>query len=323
MAAAPRTAPSSRLLTPRQWLVRRRVWRTQNAETTSPSTTGVPATGDTDGSQTSDTPSVFSSSSFEDEYEGCEGEELTSADIDGRKGEPLQVPSLFLGFDNEEDPYANWMRAMHVRFLAKAKAQEFLSVEDSRSVCDSKFNVHTVTDLQIFGTLSILATNSPGPFCTLCDRILNEIEDYLLRPHLAMPVGFSFPREWQEEEAALLRLFMAMQPSVKGLCSMVVPSCYNNYTAKAGNMTEASRCLECSVCMMVTNYVQARNPQADPRSTDSSSTRPPWRDFSSSCAATSSTAFASTSANGVTSTLGTLVTAATSASFPPTRPMIL
>ncbi|KAK6032855.1 hypothetical protein OSTOST_00957 [Ostertagia ostertagi] len=53
-----------------------------------------------------------------------------------------------------------------------------------------------------------------------------------------------------------MRLLYANIPSAKAFCSTLAPACYQNYEARARNITEAVVCMECTACMTIGNIVQ-------------------------------------------------------------------
>ncbi|KIH55403.1 hypothetical protein ANCDUO_14440, partial [Ancylostoma duodenale] len=59
-----------------------------------------------------------------------------------------------------------------------------------------------------------------------------------------------------EDAQHIMRLLYANIPTAKAFCSAVAPACYDNYAAKAKNITEATICLECTACMTAGNIIQ-------------------------------------------------------------------
>lgn len=158
--------------------------------------------------------------------------------------EELIVPSMF-HTDLQSDPYVYWMSKLH----------SHLSRDEA--VCSGpRFkNIQSITNDQLWGFFSLLLANHGNPLCSVCDRMISRMEQKFLHPN---------PILLTDEEMHIHRVMFAYFPKTKAICSMLLPSCYADYEVKAANTTNATICMECSLCMTALTLVQHRfllNPQ--------------------------------------------------------------
>ncbi|GMS99689.1 hypothetical protein PENTCL1PPCAC_21864 [Pristionchus entomophagus] len=143
-------------------------------------------------------------------------------------------PRLSHDYDGALDPFAYYAETL----------QKHLS---NMSACEGTFtDLNSISEAQLYGFLSLMATRTPGAFCPLCHHMAEELHDRLIKP-VEMVSGAGH---------GVVTHFFSHLPSPKTLCSAVAPGCHNNYAVKASTHTESSVCMSCSFCNILTNIVQ-------------------------------------------------------------------
>ncbi|CAI5439220.1 unnamed protein product [Caenorhabditis angaria] len=150
------------------------------------------------------------------------------------ESEPFLAPKIHAA-THEEDPFHQYISTLHY----------YMSREEH--VCNNKFtDLNSVTEDQLFGFFSTLAANQPGPFCSLCHRFTEEVQNRVFRPNQLLITDDNFH---------FSNLVFSHLPSPKALCSTIAPGCHDDYAIKVANLTESVICLECSACMSITNVI--------------------------------------------------------------------
>ncbi|KAF8366734.1 hypothetical protein PRIPAC_84563 [Pristionchus pacificus] len=143
-------------------------------------------------------------------------------------------PRLSHDYEGSLDPFAYYAEQLH----------SYLS--DS-SACEGTFtDLNSITEAQLYGFLSLMATRTPGPFCPLCNHMAEELHDRLLKP-LEMVSGAGH---------GVVTHFLSHLPSPKTMCSAIAPGCHSNFAVKATTHTDGTVCATCSFCTILTNVVQ-------------------------------------------------------------------
>ncbi|RCN30581.1 hypothetical protein ANCCAN_23643, partial [Ancylostoma caninum] len=181
-------------------------------------------------SQPTDAPTVSSSAGTSPEMPAC-----STQDAVRESKRSFIMPTLYTSAP-ESDPFHNWMSSIY----------EYMFKEEE--ICDNpQFkDLNSITEDQLYGFLATLSAVHPGPFCSLCDRFMNELRQ---RVFVVNPL-------WGEDAQHIMRLLYANIPTAKAFCSAVAPACYDNYEARTRNITEATICLECTACMTAGNIIQ-------------------------------------------------------------------
>ncbi|GMT27022.1 hypothetical protein PFISCL1PPCAC_18319, partial [Pristionchus fissidentatus] len=145
-----------------------------------------------------------------------------------------RYPRLSHDYEGSMDPFAYYAEMLHAHL-------------SNSSACDGGFtDLNSISEAQLYGFFSLLATRTPGAFCPLCHHMAEELHERLIKP-VEMVAGAG--------HGAVTHFFSHL-PSPKTLCSAVAPGCHNNYAVKAGTYTDASVCTACSFCNILTNLVQ-------------------------------------------------------------------
>lgn len=150
----------------------------------------------------------------------------------------MHIPAMFHG-EPENDPYILWMRKLY----------NHLNLEEA--VCNGpKFQgINTVTKDQLWGFFALFLTNHASPLCSICDGVFAKVEQKIMQPN---------PFVHSEEERFMMSTVLAYLPQTMGLCSMLLPSCHQDYQLKAVNISETTECLKCPLCMAGLSLAQHR-----------------------------------------------------------------
>ncbi|EPB69322.1 hypothetical protein ANCCEY_11587 [Ancylostoma ceylanicum] len=181
-------------------------------------------------SQSTNAPTVPSTTGTSAQVPVCGAQET----VKGSK-RSFVMPTLYSSAP-ESDPFHSWMSSIY----------EYMFKEEE--ICDQPpfKDLNSITEDQLYGFLATLSAAHPGPFCSLCDRFMNEVRE---RVFVVNPL-------WGEDAQHIMRLLYANIPTAKTFCSAVAPACYENYAARTRNITEATICLECTACMTAGNIIQ-------------------------------------------------------------------
>ncbi|VDM69008.1 unnamed protein product [Strongylus vulgaris] len=141
---------------------------------TSSSTPGSTTSGSTTTTfQT--TPSAEGSSTVTSN--ACVVQELTGESKKTR----FRMPTVYSTLP-EDDPFYNWMSSIY----------EYMSKE--KEICDQPAikDLNSITEDQLYGFLATLSAVHPGPFCSLCDRFMNEVRErvFMINPMWGVSCAF-------------------------------------------------------------------------------------------------------------------------------------
>lgn len=91
-------------------------------------------------------------------------------------------------------------------------------------VCNNQItDLNSITEDQLFGYFSTLATAHPGPFCSLCHRFAEEIHSKVLKPNSLLIT---------DDEYHISHLLYNHFPKPKAICTAIAPGCDDDYAAR-------------------------------------------------------------------------------------------
>ncbi|GMR52513.1 hypothetical protein PMAYCL1PPCAC_22708 [Pristionchus mayeri] len=145
-----------------------------------------------------------------------------------------RFPRLSHDYEGQLDPFAYYAEILHSHL-------------SNASACEGTFtDLNSISEAQLYGFLSLMATKTPGSFCPLCHHMAEELHDRLIKP-VEMVSGAGH---------GVVTHFLSHLPSPRTMCTAIAPGCHANYAVKAATHTEASVCATCSFCNILTNVIQ-------------------------------------------------------------------
>ncbi|RCN43715.1 hypothetical protein ANCCAN_10279 [Ancylostoma caninum] len=140
-------------------------------------------------SQPTDAATVSSGAGTSSETPACGAQDT----VEGSK-RSFVMPTLYSSAP-ESDPFYSWMNSIYVSNQSmiphSCPMREYMFKEEE--ICDQpQFkDLNSITEDQLYGFLATLSAVHPGPFCSLCDRFMNELRE---RVFVVNPLwGVSFP----------------------------------------------------------------------------------------------------------------------------------
>uniref|UniRef100_A0A0R3RZQ7 DH domain-containing protein n=1 Tax=Elaeophora elaphi TaxID=1147741 RepID=A0A0R3RZQ7_9BILA len=102
-------------------------------------------------------------------------------------------------------------------------------LSNGKDVCEGPefHNITTVTMPQLGSFFSLIVINHGLPLCSICDRMFAEVERIIFLINST---------ELTYTEQMLHQFVVAHIPTVKTICSSLIPACYHNYETNGLNL---------------------------------------------------------------------------------------
>ncbi|CAD5205634.1 unnamed protein product [Bursaphelenchus okinawaensis] len=150
---------------------------------------------------------------------------------DDNKTSNFEIPSIF-GETSENDIYVQYMSSL------------FQNLADEEKICNGGYDgLNSVTEEQLYGALTLFATNHAGPMCPICTGLVTMIID-----EIKLNLG-----NLSDEMQKIILALLSYLPQPEQICLKVFPKCIDHSNGTDFNST---KCFQCSMCMSTTTILE-------------------------------------------------------------------